>query len=236
MSNVVNPEGGSDARAFWRNARHPTRHQVLLMLKVLGEASARTLAEHLHLTPMGVRRHLNALREDGWVDYRVVRQGRGRPQHLYYLTSRAVALFDQRYAALTIEFLNYLIEEQGNEVVEHLFARRAERRVQEALAQVEGLPLRERVVELTRILERDGYMAEWCEDEEGYIICEHHCAIQEVAQAFPQACASELVFLQDVLKGALVERVEHILSGQHRCTYRVRPLTSVISGQEDERL
>lgn len=205
------------------DARQPTRHRILIALKVLGEASAKTLGTHLHLTPMGVRRHLNILRDEGWVDYRVFRHGQGRPTHLYFLTPKAMSLFDQRYAALSVELLCYLAEEQGEEVVSHLFQRRAERRVKEAQEALAGLPLEQRVAQLAAILNRDGYMAEWEKDGEEYCICEHHCAIQDVAHTFPQACETELTFIRELLPDATVERERNIVRGDHCCMYRIRP-------------
>ncbi len=201
----------------------PTRRRILLTLKILGEATARTLSERLGLTPMGIRRHLNALREEGWVDYRVLRYGRGRPTHVYFLTPKTTQLFDQRYAALTIELLSYLKAEQGEEMISHLFEQRAERRAREALARLDTLPLPQRVVVLATILDEDGYMAEWQQVDGGFVICEHHCAIRDVALAFPQACETELAFIRRVLPCAKVERVEHIRNGDHRCTYKILP-------------
>ncbi len=223
MDNKIRDAQIEHRHPLLHNARQPTRRRILIALKVLGEASAKTLGDYLHLTPMGVRRHLNILREEGWVDYRTLRHGQGRPTHLYFLTPKAMSLFDQRYAALSVELLGYLAEEQGEEVVTHLFQRRAERRLKEAQDEVSGLPLEQRVARLAVILNRDGYMAEWHREEEEYIICEHHCAIQEVAHAFPQACETELTFIQEILPDATVERVQNIVRGDHCCMYRIRP-------------
>ncbi len=205
------------------DVRQPTRRRILLTLKVLGEATAKALGERLSLTPMGVRRHLNALREEGWVDYRVRRHGRGRPTHVYYLTPKATLLFDQRYAALSIELLSYLKEELGEAIIQHLFERRAQRRAREALVRLDDLPLPKRVAMLAAVLDEDGYMAEWHQVNGEFIICEHNCAIRDVAIAFPEACESELDFIRQVLPGTHVERVEHIGRGDHCCTYRIYP-------------
>ena len=37
-------------------------------------------------------------------------------------------------------------------------------------------------------------------------------------------CASEIDFLRDALPDASVERVAHMLGGQHRCAYRIAPV------------
>jgi predicted ArsR family transcriptional regulator len=51
-------------------------------------------------------------------------------------------------------------------------------------------------------------------------LIEHNCAVQAVAERFPEICAAEARFLSAVL-GAEVQRQEHILSGCNACEYRV---------------
>ena len=53
------------------------------------------------------------------------------------------------------------------------------------------------------------------------VLVEHNCAIQAVAERFPEICAAEARFLAAVLS-AEVERREHILGGCSACEYRVR--------------
>ncbi len=58
----------------------------------------------------------------------------------------------------------------------------------------------------------------------GYLLVEHHCPICEAATACSGLCAAELDVFQAALgEGARVERVQHLLSGDERCVYRVTP-------------
>ncbi len=216
--------------------RHvPTRRRVLVALKIMGEAAVQDLSERLGLTPMGVRRHLTALEEEDMVNHRIIRHGQGRPKYLYYLTAKAHTSFEQRYAALSVELLGYISEEFGEQAVYHLFERRAQRRIAETLPQLEGLPIKERVARLVEILDREGYLAEWHpEDHNGYIFCEHHCAIRDVAQAFPQACATELMFVQTLFQDASVERIAHVVKGDSCCAYRIRPQIPTAGGSKEK--
>jgi len=50
---------------------------------------------------------------------------------------------------------------------------------------------------------------------------EHNCAIQAVAQRFPEICAAEARFLAAALD-ADIDRHGHILSGCSACEYRVQ--------------
>jgi DeoR family suf operon transcriptional repressor len=109
-------------------------------------------------------------------------------------------------------------------MVNHLFDRRRERRVEDAHQRLSGKSFDDRVVELARILDEDGYLADAERDEDGvWHIVEHNCAILEVALRYGQACSSEIGFLREVMPDADFDRVTHMASGDHHCGYRVRP-------------
>ena len=77
---------------------------------------------------------------------------------------------------------------------------------------------------LTAILDEDGYLADAERLDDGrWLITEHNCAILDVAQRYRGACRSELAFLREVLPGARVERVAHMIAGAHMCAYEIKP-------------
>ena len=47
-----------------------------------------------------------------------------------------------------------------------------------------------------------------------------------MAQAHPHACTSEIDFIRRSLPDATVERVTHMASGEHSCTYEIRPVAA----------
>jgi DeoR family suf operon transcriptional repressor len=201
----------------------PTRRALVYQLKRRGEATADELAEVLGLTVSAVRQHLLALGKDGLVDYQAVADGRGRPRHLHRLTPRGHGLFPAAYGELTNELLGYFSEADAS-LVDVAFERRRERRLQQALARLEGKPLAEKVPEMARILDEDGYLADFESLPDGtWRITEHNCAIFAVASRYGQACSSELGFLRDALPEARVDRVAHMVAGQHVCAYLVTP-------------
>jgi DeoR family suf operon transcriptional repressor len=200
------------------------RRSLVTAIKHEGEIRAEDLAAALGITPSAVRQHLSALERDGLVTHREVRQGPGRPKHLFRLTSRADALFPRAYGELADELLGYLGEDEPD-AVERAFERRRARRVRNARARLERCSdLAGRVVELGRILDEDGYVAEVVDDPEGgWRIIERNCAIFTVAQRYGAACGTELEFIREVLPDAEVERISHMVAGAHNCAYRVRP-------------
>ncbi len=199
-----------------------SRRSILQYLKRHGQAHAESIAGELDISTSGARQHLTALEADGLIAHKVERDGPGRPAYVYTLTTASEAFFPTAYGDLTNELLAY-IDETEPDRVGALFARRGLRRVDNAQSRLAGLSLRDRVVELARILDDDGYVAgvETVSDDE-WLIVEHNCAILAVALRYGNACASELEFIRTVLPDADVRRERHIVEGDHACAYRVR--------------
>jgi DeoR family suf operon transcriptional repressor len=201
----------------------PTRQALLRLLQRAGEADAAELAEALAVTPSAVRQHLTALRADGLVVHREVADGPGRPRHVYALGPAAATLFPAAYDELALELLDGMADEDP-ELLARCFARRRRRRVERARARLVGRDLADQVVELARILDEDGYVATSEEQPDGsWRIVEHHCAIFSVARRYGHACSSELDFLRAVLPTARVQRVAHMVAGEHHCAYEITP-------------
>jgi DeoR family transcriptional regulator, suf operon transcriptional repressor len=206
-----------------------TRRAILNLLKRQGPLDALAVAAALALTPAAIRLQLSHLEDDGLLRHRdEVAEGarRGRPRHVYELTSAAEALYPKRYGDLTTELLGYL-GGPGATQVDELFEQRRQRRVAGALPKTAHLPFDEQVAALTAILDEDGYLAEAERLADGsWRITEHNCAILTVAHGFSQACTSELAFIRDALPGSSVRRVAHLMDGAHVCAYVVSPPAS----------
>jgi DeoR family suf operon transcriptional repressor len=200
-----------------------TRRALLVAIKKQGSSYADDLADQLGITVSAVRQHLAALADDGLVTHDDVRSGPGRPRHAHRLTPAAVELFPRAYGELTTELLTY-VEDEDPELLDRVFERRRQRRVERARERLDGLDLQGKVHELARVLDDDGYLAEAIEEADGsFHIVEHNCAILNVALRYGVACGTELEFIREVLPGATVERTQHLLAGSHVCAYEVRP-------------
>lgn len=182
---------------------------------------AERLAEILDLTVSGVRQQIGALERDGLVSFTETREGPGRPRRQYQLTPAADGLYPRAYAELTNELLEY-VEDADPALIEAIFERRRTRRIEGAQARMEKLPFTDKIAELTRVLDEDGYLADWERADDGsYLIVERNCAIFGVAMKYGQACGSELDFIRKVLPDATVERIAHMVAGAHNCSYRI---------------
>jgi DeoR family suf operon transcriptional repressor len=199
------------------------RRALLTRLKARGEGTADQLAADLGITVGAVRQHLAPLGEAGLVAHRDERRGPGRPRRWYCLTPAAESLFPKRYGQLANQLLGF-IEDADPDLVAVAFAKRAQDRRDRAAPRLADRAFDERVDELARILDEDGYLADCQQIGDGaWLVTERNCAILDVARHHREACGSELAFLRAVLPDATVERVAHVLAGAHHCAYRIRP-------------
>jgi len=201
------------------------RAELLVALKKAPHAlTAKELAEQFGLTPNALRRHLDSLEADDLVRHRREVRGVGAPVHAYSLTAGGESLFPQGHAAVLAAVLESVRETSGPAGVVALARRQWERLAEEASPRLAELPLHERAQLLAELRSSQGYMAEATEFEDRIVLREHHCAIRDVAESFPEICIAEQEFVERML-GVSVERTCHMLTGCSSCAYTVRPST-----------
>lgn len=204
-----------------------TRGQILHALRRSMGLTADQLAARLGVTAMAIRKHLAALEREGLLAATIERRPVGRPVHIYTLTPRAREVFPQRYQDLTTDLLDDLRALDGEEKVDLLFRRRADRAYATLAPRLAGRSLPEQLTALTAFLDEEGYLAEWEEDANGdYLLKEHNCAVYGVARRAPEVCACELDLFQRLLDGVEVARERHVVDGDCLCCYRVRPVAT----------
>jgi predicted ArsR family transcriptional regulator len=208
----------------------PTKRRIVERLK-RADAKVSDLAPVLDMTEAGVRQHLDALAEHGLVVSRPgAAEGRGRPPTVWALTDLAQDLFPDRHDDLTVELITAVRTALGDQGLARVIDARADvqRAAYERAVPKRG-PLRARVEALAGIRTAEGYVAEVLDDPDdgnGVLLVEHHCPICTAASACPGLCGSELALFREVLGPKVtVERTQHIVSGDRRCTYRIEPVT-----------
>jgi predicted ArsR family transcriptional regulator len=200
-----------------------TRRAIVRLLKQEGALDSAALARRLKLTPMAVRQHLYALQKEQLVraDERPVPLG--RPAKFWQLTREADRLFPDAYAELTLALIGAMGESFGPSGMQKVLDARAAAQGAAYRARIPAsAPLDRKLRELARVRTEEGYMAHVRRDGDAFLFIENHCPICAAANVCQGFCASELDLFRDVLgPGVLVERAEHIVSGDRRCVYRV---------------
>ncbi len=199
------------------------KRRLVDRLKRVDSATARELAAAFELTDTAVRQHLEQLQELGLVARTEgSANGRGRPAAQWQLTSAAASMFPDRHVDLTVDLIESIRTELGDDALERVIESRSRRQADQYRSIVGDGSV---VVRVRRLAERrtvEGYVAEVIADGDDFVLVEHHCPICTAATSCQSLCRSEL----DVFRHALgddvqVVREQHLLAGDQRCAYRI---------------
>jgi predicted ArsR family transcriptional regulator len=197
-----------------------SQRSILETLKLQGSTTIPRLATELGLNVETVRAHLRTLVSLGLARRQgSLRDGPGRPEIVYGLTSEAEGLFARREGEVLGALAAYLRETGQEAILQEFFDRYIGARRLEAMARVEGLEGRERLDEAARILTELGFMARIEETPEGPKLRLCHCPLRELVQVTKIPCRAEIGFVQELL-GDRLARVSYIPSGDTSCSYR----------------
>lgn len=198
-----------------------TRGAIVELLKKNDGMTAGEIAKELDLHSMTVRQHLSILERESYIQHYREKISRGRPVYIYKLTPEAKeSLFPNDYPRFALGTLDALVVIDGAEKVNQLLEYQMEAKIQMCLDDIQGKSLGEKIKVLAAFLDEEGYQVEVAETPNAYILKEHNCALDSIAQKYPQLCQLELALLQRLLD-VPVERECHMPSGDSICSYRV---------------
>jgi predicted ArsR family transcriptional regulator len=183
------------------------------------------LGRSLNISGEAARQQLLRLEDQGLVVARNEVRGVGRPVAMWHLTTAAASRFPDTHAQLTVDLLALVREQLGEAALETVIgAREDETRAGYREAMTGTTTTAERVARLAEIRSDEGYMAEWSDEGDSFLLVENHCPICAAASQCQRFCRAELNVFQDVLGPEVtIERIEHIPSGARRCAYRIMP-------------
>jgi predicted ArsR family transcriptional regulator len=211
------------------------RDRVAASLLTAGPATASLLAGRLGISGTAVRRHLDSLVADGWVQAtdrppygpQPVR-GRGRPARTFALTEAGRAQFPAEYDTLATEALAFVEQVGGSDAVVAFAESRAhalEARLRALLGDDwQSAADVEQVQAFAAALGQLGFATSVDPAPTGVQVCQHHCPVAHVAGQYPQLCEAETEAFARLL-GRHVQRLATIAHGDGVCT-TVIPLTT----------
>lgn len=203
----------------------PDHERAVWILKTKGPQSVSAIADEMEVTNEGARFHLLKLEKEGLVQAKSKAEGRGRPKKIWSLTEKGHSRFPDAHADMTVNLIETMRQTLGNEAVEEVIEANEKRTLAEYREDLEPCEtLEEKIAKLTEIRSREGYMAEYREEEDGFLFIENHCPICAAAETCQQFCQAELNIFDVILGDDVdIEREEHIIKGARRCAYRITP-------------
>ncbi|MEN5090909.1 transcriptional regulator [Pseudomonas protegens] len=205
-----------------------TAERILFLLKTRGPLKTADLAPLLKVSLEATRQQLQKLLDGELIAGQMMpAQGAGRPSQKWVLTEQAQARFPDTHAHLTLQLIDSIRAVYGSDGVERIVTDMERVNTAQYLDVCAPLPtLEERVRALAQIREVAGYMAsveaDGDGDGDGWLLIESHCPICVAAQQCQGFCRSELqVFQAAIGELGQVQRVEHLITGDRRCVYRI---------------
>lgn len=197
--------------------------RAIWLLKTRGPQPLTAIATELGITVEGARFQLLKLANEGLVQATTESKGRGRPQQIWGLTSAGHARFPDTHAELTVKILNTMRDTLGQAAIQTVIDANEKNGILKYKADLKGLTdLESKVRQLAEVRNREGYMAEYKKEEDGYLLIENHCPICAAATVCQGFCQSELNTFKIVLgKSVNIKRIDHILAGARRCAYKI---------------
>ena len=202
--------------------------RLLGVIKRRGPQRIADVAAALGVTAEAARQQVVRLVADGLLASETERRGIGRPAQLWHLTEAGHARFPDTHAELTLRLIDAMRAELGEAALDRLIRVREQETLHAYRGALAGAAtLAEKLACLADIRSREGYMAEWRTDADGFLLLENHCPICAAATACQGFCRAELEVFRAVLGPAVtVERTEHIPAGARRCAYRIAPVST----------
>lgn len=221
------------ARSTEDAAESTTRSRILNAVLESGPVSASEIAARMGLTAAAVRRHLDALERDRFIEVTLVRRpgaGAGRPARRYVVAPEGHERLGNDYLEVAHDALRTLRELGGEEALRGFVQRhqhRIENRYRPAV-EAAGEDVADRLDALVRQMAADGYAASSTMVQVGsqrrgmasLQLCQGHCPLLELAEDHPEFCEAETRMIGSLL-GVDIRRLSTLASGAHVCNTHV---------------
>lgn len=196
------------------------KEKILDILKKDHEVSIKELMDYFTISEVAVRRHLNDLIRQQFVEERVVKQDIGRPFHLYSLTRKGHETFPNQYDHLPVELLKDLEALHGKKVVKEVLLKRKEREENELVTELEKANFDDKVKRMVELQGEKGYMLAYEQTEDGhYEIKNFNCPIYNLATEFKVVCKNEKDMYRTIFPGSKITSRSCMTSGGKYCCW-----------------
>nr|MDP9015939.1 hypothetical protein [Thermoproteota archaeon] len=136
------------------------KKKILWYLKVMQQAGLEELANTMKISRMGAHKHLAGLQKRGLVEAFESRTGVGRPKMIYKLSSQSKTVFPKSYASIATFSIDFIEKNMGKEGVIRMLRERQNDLFSTYYERLKNLNFGDRVKELAKIRDEEGYIAE----------------------------------------------------------------------------
>ncbi len=201
------------------------RQREILGLLINNKAglSIDEIANKLSISRNAVQQHISILEREDYIQTGGLKKTAGRPVRTFILTATGLNHFPKQYAWFSELILTELKNEMGSAGLTIFLQKLGNTLVQSLLPRFEGKSPKERVVELSSIMDDLGFKVTASLDSttgDQYInAC--NCIYHDIAQKHHEVCELDKTLISTLLNQE-VELVECMAEGQHICSFRTQ--------------
>lgn len=200
----------------------PGDRQFLDQLHRDGGGSVQELCESMGVTATAVRHRLNRLQERRFVDRETIREGRGRPHHVYRVSESGLKEMGDNYTDLATILWKELLYLKEPEIRNRIFSRISDGLTKRYGSSVQGESLASRFEQLSSALGDQGFDVEVDESGSLPILRENNCPYFELASHDSTICDLEQEIFSRVL-GTNIALTRSCMDGHNCCEFEVVP-------------
>jgi len=195
-----------------------TREKILHTLLVHPRSTINDLAKAVGINGISIRHHLSSLEADNLITSAEERHGVGRPRLIYSLTDKGVEEFPTSYLHFTRLLLSSLKERMTEEEFSQVFSQIGSELAADLRPRSKNIPLDEQIKQLDKMMQQQGYIVEWHENQDVYRLEILSCPYNKLSAEFPEMCAMDA----SIVSGFLTTPIEvesSIHSKAKKCAY-----------------
>lgn len=197
---------------------HASDQEMIDLMQRHGSLTIAQLGDALQVTPTAVRQRLNRLMAEGLVQRNEVRQGRGRPGHVYSLTEKAKKQAGSNFHDLAIALWKQVAEIEPPEVRNQVLQKVVQTLASQYKSQVPGGSLNAKIEALKNLL-RDRGISFDIQTKQGFpVLSTHQCPYPDLADEDPTICELETTLFSLILEQP-IELSECRLHGDGCCCF-----------------
>ena len=187
---------------LFKDIARPHSVDLIMLLKRTNGMSVNELASALRMSYMGVKQHCVYLEKKGYLDtWRRPKEGGGRPEKMYRLTSKLDGFFSSTSAELLHHVLEGAETAYGEGAAERLLVHHFKRITSRYWEQLKGRTMLERAQHLSKLRTAEGCLS-LCEFDahEGLRIVEYNSPIAALGKLHACACDLEAQMIGRLLQ------------------------------------
>jgi len=178
----------------------PTSDADLLdLLRTDGSLSVDELARAIEVTPTAIRQRLTRLMAQQLVEREAMRNGRGRPKHMYRLTDKGLRLTGSNFTDLALALWRQIRSIEDVKVREDMVERIARALAEQYADQVQGSTPAERMRSLGKLLAQRRIPVSVEDLARGTVMTQHACPYPKLAEQDPDVCRMERLLFSELV-------------------------------------